>query len=102
MLFCRKKQDYDRDHDVGDNDDDVIVIIRDVSSQNTATVFLKPALSSVSRSTLQVGPEDGPQEAASVQRLSDHGEGRELAEEEPHPGALQRDGLLRRGRQCLH
>ncbi|CAL8264276.1 unnamed protein product, partial [Lota lota] len=51
---------------------------------------------------LQAGPQDGPQEAASVQRLPDHGEGRELAEEEPHPRAFQRHGLLRRRRQRLH
>lgn len=96
-MLLRKKKDEDHDHDVGDNDDDVIVIISDISSQNTATVFLKRTLLSLSRSTVQVGPKDGPQEAASVQRLSDHGEGRELAEEEPHPGAVQRDGLVRRG-----
>lgn len=55
-----------------------------------------------SRSTVQVRPKDGPQEAASVQRLSDHGEGRELAEEKPHAGAFQRHRLIRSCRERLH
>lgn len=62
----------------------------------------KKGVTLFSRPTFQAGPEDGPQKAASVQRLSDHGEGRELAEEEPHPRALQWNGLLRRRRERLH
>lgn len=54
------------------------------------------------RSAVQVGPKNSSQEAPSVQRLPDHGEGWELAEEESHAGALWRHRLLRSCRKRLH
>lgn len=61
---------------IGDNDDSDDYLIG-MTSHNSCTVMapLKPVLLCFSRSTFQVGPEDGPQKAAPVQRLSDHGEG---------------------------
>uniref|UniRef100_A0A674HGW9 Midline 2 n=1 Tax=Taeniopygia guttata TaxID=59729 RepID=A0A674HGW9_TAEGU len=54
------------------------------------------------QSAIQAGPQDGSQEAEDLQRRAADGEGRELLEEEPHAGEVQRDRLLRRGRQRLH
>nr|XP_021403476.1 probable E3 ubiquitin-protein ligase MID2 isoform X2 [Lonchura striata domestica] len=76
----------------------LVKAINQAGSRNSEPARLKTN----SRSAIQAGPQDGSQEAEDLQRRAADGEGRELLEEEPHAGAVQRDRLLRRGRQRLH